>query len=88
MLLATGADQAVLDRIPRSRMPIYEYTCRRCRVPFEELRSITDTSRPSCPACGGRKVSRLMSRSSFQLKGGGWYKDLYASPRPPKGEAA
>ena len=62
-------------------MPIYEYSCHACRTAFEELRRIDDRSRPACPSCGGRRTRRLVSRSSFQLKGGGWYKDLYSSPR-------
>ena len=35
-----------------------------------------------CPKCKARKVERLISHTSFQLKGGGWYGDLYASKRP------
>jgi len=71
-------------------MPIYEYSCQDCRTAFEELRAVTDRSRPTCPACGARRARRLISRSSFQLKGGGWYKDLYSSPRsssPATGDA-
>ena len=35
-----------------------------------------------CPKCKARKVQKLISQTSFQLKGGGWYGDLYASKRP------
>lgn len=51
-------------------MPIYEYACDVCGKAFEELiirRS--DEAEVACPACKGRKVSRLMSRSS-SLSGG------------------
>ena len=40
----------------------------------------------ACPECGG-KMAKIMSRNSFQLKGGGWYRDLYSSSGR-KGDAA
>ncbi len=38
-----------------------------------------------CPKCKARKVEKLISHTSFQLKGGGWYSDLYASQKPGSG---
>ena len=35
-----------------------------------------------CPKCKARKVEKLISHTSFQLKGGGWYSDLYSSQKP------
>ena len=35
-----------------------------------------------CPKCKRRKVEKLISHTSFQLRGGGWYSDLYASQKP------
>jgi putative FmdB family regulatory protein len=61
-------------------MPIYEYACDRCGHEFEAEQRITDDPLKSCPTCRGRKVRRLISRTSFVLKGGGWYSDLYSSP--------
>jgi putative FmdB family regulatory protein len=52
-------------------MPIYEYRCEKCGV-FEETQRITDPALERCPTCR-RKVRRLISNTSFQLKGGGWY---------------
>lgn len=40
-----------------------------------------------CPKCKARKVEKLISHTSFQLKGGGWYSDLYASQKPASGSA-
>jgi predicted nucleic acid-binding Zn ribbon protein len=40
---------------------------------------ITDDPIKSCPGCKSRKIKRLISRTSFVLKGGGWYSDLYSS---------
>lgn len=31
----------------------------------------------ACPECGCVDVISLLSKSSFTLKGGGWYKDGY-----------
>ena len=57
-------------------MPIYEYRCEQCGI-FEEMRRITDPSLERCPKCR-RKVQRLISSTSFQLKGSGWYVTDYA----------
>src|SRR5262245_17939816 len=50
-------------------MPIYEYRCEKCGV-FEETQRITDPALERCPTCR-RKVRRLISNTSFQLKGSG-----------------
>ena len=57
-------------------MPIYEYRCEKCGE-FEETQRITDPPLDRCPTCR-RKVRRLISSTSFQLKGGGWYVTDYA----------
>ena len=59
-------------------MPIYEFVCENCGRIVERLQKVTDPPPESCPECGG-KMAKIMSRNSFQLKGGGWYKDLYSS---------
>lgn len=59
-------------------MPIYEFVCEACGRVVESLQKITDPPPGACPECGG-KMAKIMSRNSFQLKGGGWYKDLYSS---------
>ena len=57
-------------------MPIYEYKCQKCGI-FEITRRITDKSLGKCPTCKG-KVKKLISNTSFQLKGTGWYVTDYA----------
>src|SRR5213593_1040682 len=57
-------------------MPIYEYRCEHCGD-FEEMQRITDPPLSRCPTCR-RKVRRLISNTSFQLKGTGWYVTDYA----------
>lgn len=59
-------------------MPIYEYQCKDCKKTFEVFQKITDEPLTKCKDCGG-KISRLISETSFSLKGGGWYKDGYTS---------
>jgi putative FmdB family regulatory protein len=54
-------------------MPIYEYACEGCGHRFEKFQSITAAPVDTCPACHQEHVRRLISASSFQLKGGGWY---------------
>jgi putative FmdB family regulatory protein len=63
-------------------MPTYEYACEKCGLEFEREQRITDEPVKTCPRCRARKVRRLISRTAFVLKGGGWYSDLYASPKP------
>ncbi len=57
-------------------MPIYEYQCQRCGT-FEFTQKITDKPLGKCPSCKG-KVKKLISNTSFQLKGTGWYVTDYA----------
>lgn len=63
-------------------MPTYEYRCDKCGVEFEREQRISDDPIRTCPECGARRVKRLISSTSFVLKGGGWYSDLYSSGKP------
>ncbi len=62
-------------------MPIYEYGCKACHREFEYQQRMSDPEKTVCEACGG-ELERLISRTAFQLKGSGWYKDLYSSSKP------
>src|SRR5262249_42684124 len=62
-------------------MPVYEYECKACGRDFEYQQRMSDPDKTTCEACGGA-LDRLISRTAFALKGSGWYKDLYASPKP------
>ena len=67
-------------------MPIYEYECGKCGV-FEQSQRITDPALTKCPTCR-RKVRRLISSTSFQLKGTGWYVTDYARSGGKGGKSA
>ena len=67
-------------------MPIYEYQCRNCGT-FEHSQSIKDKPLRKCPRCR-HVVKKLVSASSFQLKGGGWYSDGYAKKGAESGTKA
>jgi len=58
-------------------VPIYEYKCSKCGKVFEIIQKISDEPLSRCKFCKG-KVERLISNSSFQLKGSGWYLTDYA----------
>lgn len=72
-------------------MPIYEYLCEKCGHEFEREQRITADPIKTCPECKARKVKKLISQTSFVLKGGGWYNDLYSSTKkadkPDSGDA-
>ena len=57
-------------------MPIYEYSCQKCGV-VEVTQRITEKALTKCPTCKSR-VKKLISNTSFQLKGTGWYVTDYA----------
>ena len=53
-------------------MPLYEYQCTACAHRFEVIQKFSDKPVKKCPKCG-KAVEKLVSSSSFQLKGTGWY---------------
>ena len=59
-------------------MPIYEYLCEACGEKNKVFHRSRKEPTPSCEACGESALKRLVSRTNFQLKGGGWYVTDYA----------
>jgi len=59
-------------------MPIYEYQCEACQDVIETQQSLSDKPLTTCPVCSGT-LKKIISMSSFQLKGGGWYSDGYSN---------
>ena len=63
-------------------MPIYEFLCKKCDTIEEFIQGVNDPN-PKCDKCKS-KMEKQMSRTSFILKGGGWYNDGYASKKETK----
>lgn len=69
-------------------MPIYEYKCPQCGHVFEEMVSLSQAhGEEACPRCGTASP-RMMSHTSFVLKGGGWYVSDYGYRKGIKEEGA
>jgi putative FmdB family regulatory protein len=66
-------------------MPIYEYECTKCGHQTEAWQRITDQSVTKCERCRG-KMRKLISQSSFHLKGTGWYVTDYSSKKGTEGK--
>ena len=57
-------------------MPLYEYQCKKCKHRFEQIQQFSDKPIRKCPECGG-PLEKLISTSSVQFKGSGWYVSDY-----------
>lgn len=68
-------------------MPIYEYKCQKCGYEFEQLQKATEEPLHTCPECGKKKLVKLISNTSFQLKGSGWYVTDFKDKKTKKDNA-
>ena len=62
-------------------VPIYEYKCPKCSIQFDRLLRSSERDEPQkCPneKCDEKEAKKLVSRTSFTLKGGGWASDGYS----------
>ncbi|MDP8255428.1 MAG: zinc ribbon domain-containing protein [Candidatus Alcyoniella australis] len=59
-------------------MPIYEYECQQCGKLSEHWQKTTDGPPENCPHCQGGPLRKIVSLSTFHLKGTGWYVTDYA----------
>ncbi len=57
-------------------MALYEYQCKLCGI-IEVHQKIDEPHLKSCPKCQGHDLIKLISRSSFVLKGPGFYQTDY-----------
>ena len=65
-------------------MPIYEYACGKCGAHVEVMQKVSDPPlKRHGGGCGG-KLEKQLSRTSFQLKGSGWYVNYYAGKKLDK----
>ncbi|MGQ9668582.1 MAG: FmdB family zinc ribbon protein [Desulfosoma sp.] len=58
-------------------MPIYEYECTQCGHITEAMQRFSDPPLTECSHCHG-PVRKMISMSTFHLKGSGWYVTDYA----------
>lgn len=65
-------------------MPIYEYQCKSCGHQLEAFQKITDEALKNCPECQQPTLNKLISSTSFQLKGTGWYATDFKDKNKPK----
>ena len=65
-------------------MPMYPYRCSKCGFEDEYIQKFSDPPLTVCEKCGG-PLARKVTAASFHLKGGGWYKDGYASAKSDGG---
>ncbi len=63
-------------------MPLYEYECAKCEKVHEIMQKFSDAPVDSCPDCAS-PVKKLLSRTSFVLKGTGWYTTDYKKSSAP-----
>ncbi len=57
-------------------MPIYEYECLKCGKTAEAMQRFSDPPLNECSICKGQ-LRKLISMSTFHLKGSGWYTTDY-----------
>lgn len=68
-------------------MPIYEYVCEKCGSHIEAMQKVGDAPLKRCQKCRG-KLEKIISRTSFQLKGSGWYVTDYSGKSSSSGSSA
>lgn len=73
-------------------MPIYEYRCQSCGHELEVMQRMSADPLTHCPSCAQDSLKKLISQTSFQLKGSGWYVTDYkgkkGSGAPPSDKPA
>ena len=62
-------------------MPIYEYRCTSCGHTLEAIQKIGEAPLTECTECAG-PLEKLVSRTAFLLKGGGWFREGYGGSKP------
>ena len=61
-------------------MPIYLFECQSCGNEVEEILSFSESEKyldTNCEKCKSKSFKKKIGKTSFKLKGKGWYKDGY-----------
>ena len=69
--------------VKKTGMPIYEYTCSKCRKRIEVIQKMSAKPLKTHSGCGG-KLTKEISAAGFQFKGTGWYVTDYARKSEPE----
>ena len=64
-------------------MPIYEFQCESCQHVESILMKISDKAPENCEQCQKGPLRKLISRTSFVLKGQGWYETDFKTKKKP-----
>lgn len=64
-------------------MPIYEFRCKDCGHEFEKLCGLDETP-DECPSCEKPDIKKLISETTFKLKGTGWWETDYNNSGQPE----
>jgi putative FmdB family regulatory protein len=72
----------IMTQLAGVPMPLYEYQCPKCEKVFDVIQKFSDAPLEKCEECGG-PVSKMISMSSFALKGTGWYTTDYKRSSGP-----
>ncbi|MEZ4814597.1 MAG: zinc ribbon domain-containing protein [Bdellovibrionota bacterium] len=67
---------------------IYEYKCSSCNAINEFWMKMSDPAPTECPSCKGSELEKVISKTSFALKGSGWYTTDYKKPSASSTKAA
>jgi putative FmdB family regulatory protein len=59
-------------------MALYDYKCTNCPTTTEISHKMLDESKHYCPNCSS-EMNKLISPTSFKLKGEGWYTSGYSA---------
>jgi len=62
------------------KMPVYEYQCTECGQIEEAFQKISDSPLKTCSHCKGH-LKKIISQSTFHLKGSGWYVTDYGGKK-------
>ncbi len=61
-------------------MPIYRYECAACGAEQEVWAKVDEPAPEACSECGEKgTLAKMVARTAFHLKGGGWYAHGYGS---------
>ena len=66
-------------------MPVYEFECAACGGRFEVMRKFSDPVLTACRLCNSSDIRKMLSPTSFVLKGTGWYATDYPSKEQTAG---